>query len=66
MGAKEYIENERKQLKKIFSKEVYYNILVEYLNDVDFESHTIVKKNEKAIKTKSYPVKKVRKVLYNV
>ena len=52
--------------KNMFSKEVYYNILVEYLNDVDFESHTIVKKNGKAIKTKSYPVKKFRKVLYNV
>lgn len=63
---KEYIANERKQLKKIFSREAYYNILLQYLNDPDFESHIVVKKNGKAKKIKNYPVKKFRKILYNV
>ena len=49
---KEYIANERKQLKKIFSREAYYNILLQYLNDPDFESHIVVKKNGKAKKIK--------------
>lgn len=67
MRVNEYIETERKNIKKkMFSKQSFYELLTVYLNDPEFESHVMVKDGDKIKRVKDYPVKKFRKVLYNV
>ena len=60
------IEKERQKISKRFSKSTFQEIMVNYLNDDEYESHVMKIKGDNAIKVKEYPVKKFRKILYNV
>lgn len=63
----EFIKKERENLKsKVFNKDVYYNLLVTYLNEPEFESHVMKKKGEEAWIIKDHPVKKFRKILFKI
>lgn len=60
-------EKERKKLvKKVFSREAFNSLLVDYLNDPEFESHVMKVSGDEAVKVKTYPVKKFRKILRNI
>lgn len=67
MKTDEYIKECRKNLKKkMFSRDSFNELLVIYLNDSEFKSHIMEKNGDSVKKVSTYPVKKFRKILYNI
>lgn len=67
MSTIEFIQEERKNLQsKSFSKATFDKLVLTYLNDPEFESHIMKKKGDEAVKITTKPVKKFRKLVYNV
>ena len=63
----DFIKEERTKLKsRTFSKDTFYDVLVNYLNEPEYTTKTVKKKSDQAILVADQPVKKFRKVLKNV